>query len=506
MQTILSALARLALITTALTAAAQFAGAQNTSSQAAAAEPARPPIPDTPAGRRFAEWFDAVNSGDLDQMRNQVAAGSAPLPDGTLPVDDLANRNLALYRATDGLILLQAVERRPNSVTAFYQAKRTGFCTEITMVVDEKAPHHVVGVGRRGVEMPAELLPAEPLSVEELGRRADQLLDGLIARDQFSGVLLIAKNGEPIYSRAHGLANRGWNVPNTLDTRFNLASITKMFTAVAIAQLAEQGKLSYDDVVGKFLPDYANKDVAEKVTVRHLLTHTSGLHDDWAAMDRGPNPSREVQTIMQHLAPFQTEPLHTPPGERQQYCNMGYALLGAVIEQASGEDYFDYVQSHIFTPAGMATAGFLDLTQDPPHVATGYMDAPGGQRLSNIFRLWPRGNPYSSAYATAQDLAAFAEALRTDQLVRPATREEMWSGGLPYSEANSRYGFGCIVKEYNGTRLVGHGGGWLGITNKYDTYPDLGYSVVILCNIDNDPNALAFKLREWLAQGAGHNN
>lgn len=348
--------------------------------------------------------------------------------------------------------------------------------------------------------MPAELLPTHKLTRGEMKRNLDALLGGLSARDMFSGVVLVAKDGRPIYQKAFGLASRAWNVPNRLNTRFNLASITKMFTAVAVAQLVEQGKLAYTDTVGKFLPDYPNKDVAATVTVHHLLTHTSGLAESPEALDRALR-SDHPRMVNELLALFHNEPLHFVPGQRLQYSNLGYLLLGALIEKASGQYYFDYVRQHIFKPAGMDATDFYELDTDPSNLATGFMDAPKGPRRSNIFLLPVRGIPFSCAYATAGDMAKFVEALRGGKLLRPETLNTLWAGKVDYMEPGSRYGYGCIVREYNGTRILGHGGGWVGITDKLDFYPDLGYTVIILTNIDSDPNSIAYKLREWLTQG-----
>lgn len=457
-------------------------------------------IPDTPAGKQFAAWLQVVNSGDLKSIRQFVADNFAPPPGVELPVDAIASRQFGIYQSTDGLTLLKTTSPSPATVTAHLQSKRTGYCIEYTLAVAAEAPHKILGSRLLGCETPAELLPADKLTAEEIERRLDQLLDGLVARDAFSGVVLVAKGDRPIYAKAFGKANLAWNAPNSIDTRFNLASITKMFTAVAVAQLAEQGKLNYEDVVGKFLPEYANKDVAENVTVRHLLTHSSGLRDNPAALDAAMRSVR-AQTIRELLTPFEGEPLHLRPGERFQYCNLGYLLLGAIIEKASGEDYYAYIQSHVFEPAGMHATGFYELDADPANLATGYMDAGGGKRRSNIFHLPVRGVPFSCAYSTAPDLATFAGALQNATLLQSQSLDEMWTGKVNHTEPGSQYGYGCIVKRYNGTRIVGHGGGWVGITDKYEIYPDLGYSVVILTNIDSDPNSIAYKLREWLTQG-----
>lgn len=455
-------------------------------------------LPDTPAGQRFGEWLRVLNSGEREQMRSFTLSGWVVPPAGSEELEKIAAGDFQSFQDNQGLVLLKATSPSPVSVIAYVQSKRTGYCSELMMRVADAAPHQILGIRRRNCEMPEDLLPREKLSREELAQRLDKLLNELIARDQFSGVVLVSQHGTPIYSRVHGLASRAWNVPNDMQTRFNLASITKMFTAVAIAQLMEQGRLSYDDSLGKFLPDFFQPEVAA-ITVGQLLSHTSGLSDDWMILsDR--MESKKVLTVTELLEPFQKVSLQSRPGERYRYCNLGFCVLGAVIEKASSEDYYAYVQKHVFEPAGMSDSGFLELDTDPPRVATGYMDAPGGRR-SNALHIGVRGMPSGCSYATAPDMAKFAEALTSGKLLAKSTLDVLWTGRSQHAEFGSRYGYGCIVRNYHGTRIIGHGGGYVGITNKYEFYPDLGYSVVILNNIDSDPNSIAYKLREWLAQG-----
>jgi D-alanyl-D-alanine carboxypeptidase len=271
-----------------------------------------------------------------------------------------------------------------------------------------------------------------------------------------------------------------------------------MFTAVAVAQLAEQGKLSYDDSIGKWLPDYPNKEISGKVTVHQLLSHTSGLKEA-TAIDSSFR--RGFRTIKDYLPTAPGDTLKFEPGTKLEYSNYGYLLLGAIVEKVSGEDYHAYIREHICKPAGMTNTDNFELDTEPVNLATGYMDAPNNTRRSNAFVLPVKGLPSGLGYSTAEDLVKFNLALINGKLLNQKSLETVWTGRMNYSDPDSQYGYGFIVKRYNGTRVIGHGGGWVGITNKFDMYPDLGYTVVILNNIDSDPNSIAFKLREWLTQG-----
>src|SRR4030095_10641297 len=166
------------------------------------------------------------------------------------------------------------------------------------------------------------------------------------------------------FTNAYGLADKKQNIPNRIDTTFNLGSCNKMFTALAIAQLAEKGKLSFDDVVAKHLPDYANKDIAAKVTLHHLLTHTSGL--GFYPFTHG---SKTPEGILKF---FVDKPLAFEPGARMQYSNAGFVVLGLIIERVSGKNYYDYIRENIYQPAGMSGTDSYSLDEQIANRAIGY--------------------------------------------------------------------------------------------------------------------------------------
>jgi CubicO group peptidase (beta-lactamase class C family) len=483
--------------------AASTAQAQTSPPPEQVGAPAPVTLPDTPAGKQLAAWLAALNTGQRETLRQFVAENFAPPPNGTLPIDGIAGRHFGTYNSTRGLDVRKIETSSPERVTAVVQARRLGNWMTVGMNVTAQPPHKILGMGFRNTAAPAELLPRNRLTEKEIGEKVDDLLTKLVESNAFSGVVVVALDGRPIYQRACGLASRAWNAPNRADTKFNVASLGKMFTAVAVAQLVEQGKLSYDDTLGKILPGYSDGDIGRKVTVRHLLTHTSGLTEARTSTAEAMVKSfrQGFRTLKEYLPSPPNDTLKFEPGAKYEYSNYGYLLLGAIVEKVSGQDYYSYIREHIDQPAGMADTDCYELDADPPGLATGYMDAPGGTRRSNVFTLPVKGLPYGCGYSTAGDLIKFAEALRNHTLLSAKSTELVWTGRANYTEPGSQYGYGFIVKPYNGTRVIGHGGGWFGITNKFDMYPDLGYTVVILSNIDSDPNAIAFRLREWLTQG-----
>ncbi len=332
-------------------------------------------------------------------------------------------------------------------------------------------------------------------------------LDDLAGKGEFSGVVLLARGSETLFSKAYGQADRERGIPNRIDTKFNLASMNKMFTGVAIAQLAEKGKLSFDDKVGKHLPDYPNRDVAEKVTIHHLLTHTSGLGSFWNS--RYEAVKDRLQNLGDFLPTFADEPLAFAPGERFEYSNAGYIVLGLIVEKVSRESYADYVRRHIYEPAGMTDTAFHPKDQDVPNRAIGYqtLERPGGTPLAggprpNTAILGRIGGSAGGGYSTAPDLLAFATALREHRLLGPQMTKTVLTGKVPMPigpGTNVRYGYGFGEEIENGRRTVGHNGGSPGVRGQLDIGLDDGITLVILSNQDARIPAIRGKIRKLLA-------
>ncbi len=313
------------------------------------------------------------------------------------------------------------------------------------------------------------------------------LLDEQARSDKFSGAVLIACDRTPLFEHAHGYASKGLGVRNTTDTLFNIGSLDKMFTAVGILQLAEQGLLSFEDPVSRYLPDYP-AEVARRITIHHLLTHTSGMGSFWNASFESARTS--LRTVSDYLALFADDSLAFEPGERFRYSNAGYIVLGAIIEQLSGTSYENYVKEHVFGPAGMTNTGEWELDEDVPNRATGYLQAvPDDQASryarSNVLVAPIKGGPAGGSYATVHDLWRFAQALQSHQLLSAELTRALLEPRVamgPRGDASYGYGFGC--HDVGGDRIVGHNGGAPGVGAQLDIYLELGYVVVLLSNYD----------------------
>ena len=295
--------------------------------------------------------------------------------------------------------------------------------------------------------------------------------------DEFAGAVLVARHGKVLLNDAWGRADRKAGVANTPATRFRIGSMTKMFTAVATLQLAEAGKLKLDDPIGQHLPGYPNKQVAAKVTVRHLLTHTGGTGDIF-----GPQFDQHRLQLHEHrdyLKLYGSRGLNFEPGARFEYSNYGFVLLGALIEQVSGESYDDYVGDHVFRPAAMRSTGALPESVEVPERAVGYLRlSPGGAWEPNTYTLPWRGTAAGGGYSTVGDLLRFAQALGSGRLLSKATLAE---ATRPHQQ---QYGYGFDVQGQGRLASYGHGGGAPGMNGELRVFPQLGYVVVALSNLD----------------------
>jgi len=294
---------------------------------------------------------------------------------------------------------------------------------------------------------------------------------------EFAGAVLVTRHGKVLLQDAWGRADRKAGVANTPATRFRIGSMNKMFTAVATLQLAEAGKLKLDDPIGAHLPDYPNKEVAAKVTVRHLLTHTGGTGDIF-----GPEFEEHRLQLREHrdyLKLYGRRGLTQEPGARFEYSNYGFVLLGALIEQVTGGSYDDYVRDHVFRRAGMRSTGARPESVDVPDRAVGYLRAsPGSDWAPNTDTLPWRGTAAGGGYSTVGDMLRFAQALDSGRLISETTLAE---ATRPHQQ---QYGYGFDVQGQGRLRSYGHGGGAPGMNGELRIFPQLGYVVVSLSNLD----------------------
>jgi CubicO group peptidase (beta-lactamase class C family) len=281
-----------------------------------------------------------------------------------------------------------------------------------------------------------------------------------------------------LYQSAKGMADLRYQVPNNTDTKFNLASMNKMFTAISILQLAEAKKLSLSDKLVRYInPTLFAKGDFDQITLQQLLSHTAGL--GWPAYpDTHPNNVRNLndyRPLLKHL------PLNAKPGSRFGYSNEGMLLLGMVIEKVSGLSYDDYVQQHIYAKAGMTQSGNFDIDGITANMAMGYFYS---QKLKSMQSNWfihgIKGNAAGGGYSTIHDLHKFATALTRYQLLSPELTQLAYSAKPELNSPN--YGYGFSVRSAHNGRVVGHAGDFIGVSSALRIYLDKGFTLVVLAN------------------------
>jgi CubicO group peptidase (beta-lactamase class C family) len=336
-------------------------------------------------------------------------------------------------------------------------------------------------------------LPAKKMTEDQVIKLIDQQIAARAALDRFSGTVLVAKGDRVILTRAVGMAEKSFKIPNAPATRFHLGSMDKMFTGVAIAQLVQQGRLAFDDTLAKVLPDFPDRAMAEKITIHQLLTHTAGTGDFIAHPEYRKNRDQYHQ-LADHIPLIANQPLYFVPGARFGYSNSGYVLLGLVIEKVSGESYYDYVANHVFRPAGMIDTGYPELNAVAPNRATGYLrdadeDPMGiGPYRSNIFFLGIKGNSAGGGYSTIKDLFAFAQAIRTNKLLNKELTQTVLAGKVRMAGAAQPgdYGYGFTTRTVGGKQVRGMTGGGAnsGVNSSIEMFDDGSYTVIVLGNYD----------------------
>lgn len=331
--------------------------------------------------------------------------------------------------------------------------------------------------------------PKRTTEAEALAALAREL-DRATAADEFSGTVIIAKRGVPIFAKAYSRADRERGIANTLDTSFNVGSINKMFTAVATIRLVQDGKLALTDTVGKYIPDYPNREIADHVTIHHLLTHTGGTGDIFD--DDYDDYRLKLRTHDDYLKHFgDRAPIHAP-GARWEYSNYGFVLLGAIIERVTGKSYFDAVAELVYAPAGMTSTSAPII--DEPIGAIGYTHLYGGDWTSNVNILPYRGMAAGGGWSTTGDLLRFANALGSNALL-DAEHTRLVTTPKVRTRWGFRYAYGFAEMILDGVRCIGHNGGFPGANGEL-LICDNGYTIAMLANFD--PPA-ASRLAQFIA-------
>lgn len=425
-------------------------------------------LPDTPAGRFVSVFLKAYNSANPNELeRYNALYGRKTAPQDWIDMHAMTGRFTPVRIKSSG----------PNEITVLLSAEQGDALWEEKVKVDPADPRKILHAGIGITDRPPEFAIPR-LTRAELHREMARKLAQDVAADRFAGTMIVKRHGKVIYHSAAGLADRSTKKPVTMDTKFRIGSANKMFTAVAVLQMVEKGRIALDAPVGTYLKDYPNAEFAKAVTIRELLTHTGGAGDIFTPEYDARR--LETRTLADYVKLFGNRAPDTSADGKKAYANYGFVLLGRIIEAVSGEDYYNHVQRHIFAPAGMKVTGSLPEDVVVPNRSRGYTKAKDGKLTDNADTLPYRGSAAGGGYTTAADLVRFGDALRSGELLSKAMLAQATSPQRP----DGWYGFGFFVGGQGPTRNWGHGGGSLGMNAAFRVYPELDAVVVALANLD----------------------
>jgi D-alanyl-D-alanine carboxypeptidase len=421
---------------------------------------------ETAALRLFKQWLDAFNSAD----RARITAFWQKY--GNQNTEEHVAKDIRLRSMTGGMSISHVEEATETHVLVLMKENHGGWSLS-TMDLASTDPVVVAKIGGSPVPPPQGAI-APAAGDRELAARLDQHMKEMTGPVAYSGAALIAHNGQIVVENAWGAADSRRQIPNTVNTQFCIGSMNKMFTAVAVLQLVQQGSLVLDKPIATWMPDYPNHDLAARVTIRQLLSHTGGTGDIFTPEYLAHR--QQIRTLADYVRLFGNRPVAFEPGTRMEYSNYGFILLGRIIELVSGEAYQDYVHKHIFLPAAMLHTDARPEADHPSGRAIGYTRTASGLAPNTDTMPWS-GTSAGGGYSTVHDLFLFAQALEAGTLLRTDLLKEATQPSLKGGD----YGLGFYVLPDGG---YGHGGGAPGINGELHILSRRGYVIVALANRD----------------------
>ena len=456
-------------------------------------------MPAGKAGERIRALIATINSNDPAQVRRFVEEALTERFQKFAPMEEHVNVVLDFFRETGGVdfhsIRTYVPERKGETVVILKDRLYENW--RAFVIVFDGSENFLIAGLRFNVARTPSNVKESALTEKQFLQTVKDLLPRLCEKEVFSGSLLIAKGDKVLLEYVCGEASRRFHVPNTIDTKFNLGSMNKMFTAIAIAQLAEKGLLTYQDSISKYVDEsWLPQDITSKITIHHLLTHSSGLGSYFN--DTFMNSSRALYRKLDDYKPLvKDEKPAFEPGERFLYSNTGMFLLGVVIEKVTGQSYFDYIRENIYKPAGMMNTDCYEMDYPVENLAIGYSPDRNSHYgwQNNLYLHVIKGGPAGGGFSTVRDLHRFALALQGGKLVSADSLKVLWKDYL-----GANYGYGFSVAEGPNGKVVGHGGGFPGINGNLDIFIDKGYIVAVLSNYDRGASPVADKITQLLAR------
>lgn len=336
-------------------------------------------------------------------------------------------------------------------------------------------------ITKLGLSLIFLLLPTLFFGQKDIPTNLAKYMQAQVDVNNFSGTVIVTKNGSVLLKKAYGLADYEWNIKNTVDTKFQLASVTKQFTATAILQLVENGKLSLDDKLSKFFPDYPK---ADSVTIHMLLSHSSGLGLGFKELALTTISADSAYNEIKKI-PYEFE-----PGTKSEYSNIGYYLLGKIIEKVSGEKYVVYLKKNIFEKVGMKNTGVSNNDSIISKKAKVYHITEKGY-VHNPYINWTFNIGHDGTYSTVEDLALWDQALYGTTILSADMKKRMFT-----SYNNQGYGYGLMINPFynHGHQLIAHDGGFFGTMTSFNRFTDDKIFVTVLSNNESPSYIIAYSL------------
>lgn len=452
-------------------------------------------MPDTAAGKIGAMVIAHINSDTPEAIRQWAPSILGDSTDAETRADLLTQLEVAV-RESGGVDFVDARTQGPPGMLAVtIKGRQTGQRAALFLMPDPEKPSTLLIANLAPVDAP-ELYAGWPdggATRTEVASLATAALDHLAHTTDFSGCLSISDGKSTFFEECRGLADRTFAVPADLQTKFHIGSMNKMFTAVAIGQLVEAGKVKWHQTLAELMPEYPDQAAAKKITVWQLLHHTAGLGDIFVPeffqhREKFVNPGDYLDLIAR-------QPMVSEPGKDWNYSNAGFVLLGRIIENVSRETYFGYVQRHIFAPSGMRSSGFDSQADVTERLATGYYKDGvfATSWKANWMTLPFKGSPAGGGYSTNTDLLRFASALRDGKLIGKATLQAMFDDAVPMGPGAYAAGFGERISS--GRKIRGHAGGAPGMSANLALVWETGAAVAVTSNQGDTPTAMLLSER-----------
>lgn len=442
--------------------------------------------------------INAINSNDANMIKSFIEDSFTEEFQNFAPMETHQNIFLNYYRQTGGVSFhsIRTYEpENPQKNVLILKDENYDSWQKITFSFVNEKDLTMKGIGISPAEIPSDIIETK-ISLTELVEETKRTVEELSQKDLFSGSVLVAKGSDILYQNARGEASKRFHIKNNLDTKFNLGSMNKMFTSVAILQLVENKLIGLKDPIGNYVDEsWLPSEITTKVNIHHLLTHTSGLGNYFNATFWNSSRAgyRNVDDFKQLV---KGDSLAFEPGEKYSYSNTGMLLLGVIIEKVTGKDYFEYVDENIFQPAQMVNTDAYEMDQPVENLAIGYSRADNDSGWeNNLYKHVIKGGPAGGGFSTIGDLHKFAMALVNEKLVSKESLNLLWT-----DHSNSGYGYGFSIRKGIGGKVVGHSGGFPGINSNLDIFLDNGYVVAVMSNYDGGASPLAQKIKNEIAR------